>query len=192
MREVIHPILGRPDQGMTIDERPIAVKRLNGAFHKRGEVFTVKRFDRSSGAVREPIPFHDGQRRPGPGTWPSNTRDLISVAQTEARPAGPHICPSPAPAIPAIGCDLARAAGEAMAERTAWRNCRDDGWWSAFGKRKGGGKNAKAGRSTRTWCVGASPRTGRTGCGPRTSPSTRPARASCICAPSRVCTPAAS
>ena len=41
--------------------------------------------------------------------------------------------------------DEARAAGEAMAERTAWRICRDNGWWSVFGKRKGRGKNAKAG-----------------------------------------------
>ncbi|GAB2841107.1 hypothetical protein GCM10027074_04380 [Streptomyces deserti] len=41
--------------------------------------------------------------------------------------------------------DEARAAGEAMAERTAWRICRDNGWWSAFGKRRGCGKNAKAG-----------------------------------------------
>ncbi len=32
-----------------------------------------------------------------------------------------------------------------MAERTAWRICRDNGWWSAFGKRGGRGKNAKAG-----------------------------------------------
>ncbi|MBC9719777.1 IS3 family transposase, partial [Streptomyces sp. TRM66268-LWL] len=40
--------------------------------------------------------------------------------------------------------DEARAAGEAMAERTAWRICRDNGWWSVFGKRKGRGKNAKA------------------------------------------------
>ncbi|MBA4867393.1 IS3 family transposase, partial [Streptomyces sp. PSKA54] len=38
-----------------------------------------------------------------------------------------------------------RVAGEAMAERTAWRICRDNGWWSAFGKRRGRGKNAKAG-----------------------------------------------
>ncbi len=38
--------------------------------------------------------------------------------------------------------DEARAAGEAMAERTAWRICRDNGWWSAFGKSKGRGKNA--------------------------------------------------
>ncbi len=41
--------------------------------------------------------------------------------------------------------DEARAAGEAMAERTAWRICRDNGWWSAFGKRRGHGKNTKAG-----------------------------------------------
>jgi transposase InsO family protein len=41
--------------------------------------------------------------------------------------------------------DEARAAGEAVAERTAWRICRDNGWWSAFGKRRGRGKNAKAG-----------------------------------------------
>lgn len=32
-----------------------------------------------------------------------------------------------------------------MAERTAWRICRDNGWWSAFGKRRGRGKNSKAG-----------------------------------------------
>ncbi len=32
--------------------------------------------------------------------------------------------------------DEARDAGEVMAERTAWRICRDSGWWSAFGKRR--------------------------------------------------------
>jgi transposase InsO family protein len=41
--------------------------------------------------------------------------------------------------------DEARAAGEAMAERTAWRICRDNGWWSSFGKRRGRCKNSKAG-----------------------------------------------
>ncbi|PIM71333.1 hypothetical protein CTU88_14605 [Streptomyces sp. JV178] len=41
--------------------------------------------------------------------------------------------------------DEARAVGEAMAERTAWRICRDNRWWSTFGKRTGRGKNAKAG-----------------------------------------------
>ena len=34
--------------------------------------------------------------------------------------------------------DEARDAGEVMAERTAWRICRDNGWWSAFGKRRRG------------------------------------------------------
>ncbi|WP_426501779.1 IS3 family transposase [Streptomyces sp. D54] len=41
--------------------------------------------------------------------------------------------------------DEARAAGESMAERTAWKICRDNGWWSAFGKRRGRGKNVKVG-----------------------------------------------
>ncbi|MFJ8765181.1 IS3 family transposase [Streptomyces clavifer] len=41
--------------------------------------------------------------------------------------------------------DEARAGGEAMAERTAWRICRDNRWWSVFGKRKGRSRNAKAG-----------------------------------------------
>ena len=35
----------------------------------------------------------------------------------------------------------AREAGQVMAERTAWRICRDLGWWSAFGKSRG--KNGK-------------------------------------------------
>ncbi|BCO39181.1 integrase [Mycobacterium paraintracellulare] len=38
----------------------------------------------------------------------------------------------------------ARDAGHPMAERTAWRICADNGWWSAFGKRRRG-KNGKAG-----------------------------------------------
>jgi putative transposase len=40
--------------------------------------------------------------------------------------------------------DEARDAGVLMAERTAWRICSDNGWWSAFGKKKarGGGKKA--------------------------------------------------
>ncbi|MFJ8769273.1 IS3 family transposase [Streptomyces clavifer] len=41
--------------------------------------------------------------------------------------------------------DEARAAGEAMAERTAWKICRDNRWWSVFGKRRGRGKNVKVG-----------------------------------------------
>ena len=34
--------------------------------------------------------------------------------------------------------DEARDAGVPMADRTAWRICRDNGWWSAFGKKKSG------------------------------------------------------
>jgi hypothetical protein len=34
-------------------------------------------------------------------------------------------------------------AGEAMAERTAWRICTVNKWWSVFGKKRG--KNGKAG-----------------------------------------------
>lgn len=38
--------------------------------------------------------------------------------------------------------DEARDAGEAMSERTAWRICSDNGWWSAFGKKRGKSKKA--------------------------------------------------
>jgi transposase InsO family protein len=41
--------------------------------------------------------------------------------------------------------DEARAAGEAMVERTAWRICSDNSWFSAFGKRKRRGKGRKVG-----------------------------------------------
>jgi transposase InsO family protein len=37
----------------------------------------------------------------------------------------------------------ARDAGEPMAERTAWRICTDNRWWSVFGKKRG--KNGKVG-----------------------------------------------
>jgi len=40
--------------------------------------------------------------------------------------------------------DEAGDAGQVMAERTAWRICSDNRWWSAFGKRKRG-KNGKPG-----------------------------------------------
>ena len=36
--------------------------------------------------------------------------------------------------------DEARGAGEPMCDRTAWRICRDQGWWSTFGKKKRKGK----------------------------------------------------
>ena len=35
----------------------------------------------------------------------------------------------------------AASSGEGMCERTAWRICRDNAWWSAFGKKRG--KNGK-------------------------------------------------
>jgi putative transposase len=41
--------------------------------------------------------------------------------------------------------DEARAAGESMAERTAWRICSGNGWFSAFGKRRRRGKAGKVG-----------------------------------------------
>ncbi|MBF6489228.1 IS3 family transposase [Nocardia otitidiscaviarum] len=34
--------------------------------------------------------------------------------------------------------DEARAAGEPMADRTAWRICSSQGWWSVFGKKRSG------------------------------------------------------
>ena len=37
--------------------------------------------------------------------------------------------------------DEARDAGQDMCERTAWRLCSQNGWWSAFGKKRG--KNGK-------------------------------------------------
>jgi putative transposase len=37
----------------------------------------------------------------------------------------------------------ARDAGEPMAERTAWRICTENKWWSVFGKKRG--KNGKTG-----------------------------------------------
>lgn len=41
--------------------------------------------------------------------------------------------------------DEARDAGQGMADRTAWRIASENGWWSAFGKRKARGKGKKAG-----------------------------------------------
>ncbi|WP_454345537.1 transposase [Streptomyces canus] len=39
--------------------------------------------------------------------------------------------------------DEARGAGAGMTDRTAWRICRDNRWWSVFGKKRG--RNKKAG-----------------------------------------------
>jgi transposase InsO family protein len=41
--------------------------------------------------------------------------------------------------------DEARDAGEAMSDRTAWKIASENGWWSAFGKRRAHGKGKKPG-----------------------------------------------
>ena len=41
--------------------------------------------------------------------------------------------------------DEARDAGQAMVERTAWRICSANGWWSVFGKKRPYGKARRAG-----------------------------------------------
>lgn len=38
--------------------------------------------------------------------------------------------------------DEARDAGSRMADRTAWRICRENRWWSVFGKKRGRGRKA--------------------------------------------------
>ena len=38
--------------------------------------------------------------------------------------------------------DEARVTGAGMADRTAWRICRDNCWWSVFGKKRGTVKKA--------------------------------------------------
>ena len=88
--------------------------------------------------------------------------------------------------------DEARDAGEPMAERTAWRICSDNGWWSVFGKKRG--KNGKAGPPVHDDLVEPRlhRRRTRTGCGWPTSPSTAPARASSTSARSRTSSPTGS
>ena len=41
--------------------------------------------------------------------------------------------------------DEAKTFGAPMCDRTAWRICRDQQWWSAFGKKKARGKGKKPG-----------------------------------------------
>ena len=51
----------------------------------------------------------------------------------------------------------ARDAGQAMAERTAWRICSDNRWWSAFGRRSAARTARPARRSTTIWSAASSP-----------------------------------
>ena len=54
--------------------------------------------------------------------------------------------------------DEARDAGQPMAERTAWRICSDNGWWSRVRQEDAAARNASpARRSTTTWCGATSP-----------------------------------
>jgi putative transposase len=85
----------------------------------------------------------------------------------------------------------ARIAREPMAERTAWRICTDNGWWSVFGKKRG--KNGKAGPPAHDDLVerdftAEEP----TSCGWLTLLSIRRVRASSTCARSRTRSPTAS
>lgn len=41
--------------------------------------------------------------------------------------------------------DEAKSLGEPMCDRTAWRLCHDQRWWSAFGKKQARGKNRQPG-----------------------------------------------
>lgn len=46
--------------------------------------------------------------------------------------------------------DEARDAGQPMAERTAWRICSHNRWWSAFGKKRGKTVRSRGRRSMMT------------------------------------------
>ena len=48
----------------------------------------------------------------------------------------------------------ARDAGQPMAERTAWRICSENRWWSAFGKRSAARTASPGRRSTTIWSAG--------------------------------------
>lgn len=83
--------------------------------------------------------------------------------------------------------DEVRAAGVSMADRTAWRICSDNGWWSAFGKKRtaNGKKPAPPVHDDLCAVVDQKGRSGmrsppmpRMSCGSATSPSTGLARAS--------------
>lgn len=97
--------------------------------------------------------------------------------------------------------DEAREAGHTMSERTAWRLCSDNGWWSEFGKNRGkNGKNPGppvhedrcAGPTRRAGPGTRSPPTLRMNCGWATSPNIGPVKESCTSARSRTSTPTGS
>ena len=80
-------------------------------------------------------------------------------------------------------------AGQQMAERTAWRICSNNGWWSVFGKRKRG-KNGKVGPPVHDDLVGRDfTADAPTSCGSPTLPNIKLAKASSTCVRSRTCSP---
>lgn len=92
--------------------------------------------------------------------------------------------------------DEARESGQPMADRTAWRIRSENGWWSAFGKKRGrNGK--KLGPAVHDDLCTVTDENGRTrheftADGPTSSGSpiplsTRPQKASSTSAPSRTC-----
>ncbi len=80
---------------------------------------------------------------------------------------------------------------ESMAERTAWRICRDHGWLAVLGKKKR--KGTKPGPPAHDDLVRRDfSADGPTSCGWPTSPNTQLPRASSTCARSKTSTPAGS
>lgn len=47
--------------------------------------------------------------------------------------------------------DEVQNAGEVMSERTAWKICRDNGWWSVFGKKSRGNTGDQVLRCMMIW-----------------------------------------
>ena len=83
----------------------------------------------------------------------------------------------------------ARITGEPMVERTAWRICSAQGWWSAFGKKRG--KNGKVGPPVHDDLVERdSPPRHQISCGWLILPSIRPQRARfSVCGQRRILQP---
>jgi hypothetical protein len=83
--------------------------------------------------------------------------------------------------------DEVHAAGFAVSERTVWKRCSENGWWSAFGKRKSR-KRSKPGAPAHDDLVRRDFSSDAPNqYGSRTSPSTAPTKASCTAARSRTC-----
>lgn len=76
---------------------------------------------------------------PGPQALPPALLPVVGRPDHRCREGGGVSCECAgrrAPGRPQVRllADEARDAGAAMVDRTAWRICRDNAWWSAFGK----------------------------------------------------------